>query len=100
MVQHGEATLYGQEEDPQSELDEETQFPELEIALSLSKENLEFWEKFDAEKNFYGLLVVFDYDRNCVEYLPLPTSKDYKAYMSFLPIGPNAQFSSAETDEN
>lgn len=94
MVQHGEATLYGQGEDNQSELDEEAQFPELKIALPLSKENLEFWEKFDEEKNFYGLVVVFDYDRNCVEYLPLPTSKDYNTYISLLPIGPDAKVSS------
>jgi len=87
-IQDGLASMYGgpKAESKRSELDEEAQFLELKIVFPHAKENLDFWKKLVAERNYYGLLVVVDYDKNSIEYLPLPTSKDYDTFTSEKPV--------------
>lgn len=67
----------------QAELDEKASFLELKLVTNnpRAKENLEFWRKLVTERNYYGLLVVLDYDKNSIEYLPLPTRKDYDKFI-------------------
>jgi hypothetical protein len=79
-VQDALATIYGG--DGESERDQETQFLELKLATDNPKvkENLEYWKRLVQERNYYGLLVCIDHDKNEVQYLPIETKQQYDEY--------------------
>jgi hypothetical protein len=86
VVKNGMATFYSGPE-PKTEkqrLDEEAQFLELKLTfkpLNLNiGGNLEYWKKLVEEKKWYGLFVLIDHDKKCVEYLPLKTKNDFKEF--------------------
>ncbi|MCS7123929.1 MAG: hypothetical protein NZ932_00715 [Candidatus Bathyarchaeota archaeon] len=61
--------------------DFEAQWLELKIAFKQENpriaENLEFWKNYVKEHNCYGLIVEINFDKNCIEYVPIPTKEDY-----------------------
>jgi len=82
VIQNGQAVFYEKPERLSSGRDAEAQLLELKIAFKHNnpaiRENLDFWKKLVEDKQYYGLLVAVDYDKGCVEYLPLKTKRDHE----------------------
>ena len=77
VSEHGLSAIYSGE--GKSERDQEAKFLELKLATDNPsvKEDLEYWKRLIQERNYYGLLILVDHDKNQVEYLPFETKQDY-----------------------